>query len=1091
MKNLLDVKKHSTAMMKLIAQVQLKEHGVECYFENAATAITMQVARSEVLEAFKKDISKTADDLVKAQAIINTIKNGKVVEFDSIYNTVEEVFGSCYDATSNTITISGVTFIAASSNGYVKSDFQRIILESLFGIDKKELSGVLKALVKYEEAKTDIQKALLYPSTVLADEIIKKIADEDIKFESFRKQQSFEERAEFDVTFKRTGVTGVIQNSTYIDADGIKQLASSHKRKDAVELEKLLSSGSLKYIGAVEVDSDGSLEKMTYLVQQIEKLTLNTSVKFTLKARKLGNLKARGVFFPNQLIVAEDVRDTSAIIHEIAHLIHLKTLEENSFVNYMIEKLTPMIEFYDEITPSKVAYYKTPTEVVARACEIAALFAQEEGRFAIEDKEFDVIKSREFYAQQKGIYFNFTDFDEKTKEEFLALFELFYETSADEVVEGRYDNFIKIDTRYKRVEKKLDFYSLMKKEAQRANREKKALYSLVNSQNIKLIYENRGDVSIEELSKTILVNISYCGNHKERMTVPEWLEVIEDKSGVINFILRQVQNTLSKKEWIFFLHDLKSKAWKDITKEIFFGGFTDKFKRALRAEFRENETPQHDELKEFKESYILKNIGSLLGEELLRDEDFVKQVLEIEPSAIKHLNSSYISKEKLIELNTLVLKDEKKFLGTLIHPDLCDNEEFMKIVVAKEKRAMAYTVELRNNKRFMSWFFEQYGYEASLSYMGGKLKNDEVFAKPIIEDSNKYLEFFSKRVQTHPSIAAMYDEEEMELKKLEGAKASFRRKIARETKSMKVLEVLSKDKNYEVRAAVAKNSSTAVGTLLNLAKLKNEWVKQALAENPNTPKSVLDKLIKENDEYILASLAVNPSLTKQKLLRISQFEHRWVKWCVLKNQNIQEFAFDVKIHREIVSNCVRGEEEYFYYELKNASAFRGSYKFFDDIANNIEHYNLIGGYEAAFIEMATKIIEHNFTTPQQKKKTETKIEVKKVEEKKPEVQTEETDSDFEALIVSGEIIDFERTDGKGVEKVLRIEAKIDDFKSFNQYMRSNKMGYYSRFAKGFILYKEYAQKLLEKSGGQAKAASVATALYSADMLQNFANGTLF
>jgi len=67
--------------------------------------------------------------------------------------------------------------------------------------------------------------------------------------------------------------------------------------------------------------------------------------------------------------------------------------------------------------------------------------------------------------------------------------------------------------------------------------------------------------------------------------------------------------------------------------------------------------------------------------------------------------------------------------------------------------------------------------------------------------------------------------------------------------------------------------------------------------------------------------------------------------------------------------------------------------------------------------------------------------------------------DYQSLIESGEVVDFKRTDGKGIEKVLKIKEKINDFKDFNAYMRKNHIGYYSRIARGFILYDEYIKKV--------------------------------
>jgi hypothetical protein len=1086
MKDLLDVKKHSAAMMRLIATVQLKEHGVECYFENAAAAIAVGASRSEIIEALKKDIDKTAGVIMRAQPIIYSIKDGKVMEFDSIYNSIKDVFGSCYCKEKETITLSGVVFDLQSQHCRTKSEMSEIVLKNLFDIDKKELSGVLKTLSKYEEAKTDVDRAILYPSTILADKIIKKIVDEDIKFESFRKEMSFEDKAEFDKTFKRTGVTGVIQNSTYIDADGVKQLASSHKQQDAVELKRLLTSDTLKYIEAVEVDGDGSLAKMTHLVEQIEKLKLNTSVKFTLKARKLGNLKARGVFFPNQLIVAEDVRDTSAILHEIGHLIHLKNLEENKFVNYLIDKLTPMISLDDDIAPSKENYYKKPTEVVARACEIAALFAKEEGRLVVDDDDFEIIKSREFYTRSEGIYFNFTKFDATTKEEMLSLFELFYETSPDEVVESKYDNFIKIDTQYTKTKKELSFYEMMKKEALKKKRELKALYSLVNAQNIEMILQNRGQASVEEVAKQILTNIGYCGNHKDRMTVLEWMEVIEDKSGVILTLFREVQASMSQKEYLLFLTDFRENVYGKINSEIFFTGFRDAFRAKLREAFKQNETPNWDAMVELRSTTLSKNIGELLDTKTLQDKEFVKSLLKKEPRAAALIDSSLIDIKLLAEYNLFVLEQNKndKFFRVFINKALGDYEPFMKIALKQERLLITYAKNLRDSKDFMLWFFETHGYENNLTFLGDSLKDDIEFARPIVKENSKYLDFFSQRVQN------LLDEnpEDRELKKLEGAKVGYRKKVARETKSMKILEVLSRDKNYDVRAEVAKNEHAAYGTLLYLGKLKYRWIKTALAGNKNTPKSILDAFAKSDDEYVLAELAKNISTTTKQLQKLSQAAHEWVKWSVLQNQNIQDFTLPVKTHREIVGNCIRGDEEHFYYKIKSGSSFDGSFKFFDDMAKNIEMYHLKDGYNEVFSKMAAEIRDHLYKDGTIEVQTQTQ----RAEVVESEMRKNDAIEDFDSLIEQGEIVDFERTDGKGVEKVLKIRAQIDDFKSFNQYMKSNKMGYYSRFAKGFILYKEFANKLLEKiSSDSAKAASVAATLYSADVLQNFSNGTLF
>ncbi len=67
-------------------------------------------------------------------------------------------------------------------------------------------------------------------------------------------------------------------------------------------------------------------------------------------------------------------------------------------------------------------------------------------------------------------------------------------------------------------------------------------------------------------------------------------------------------------------------------------------------------------------------------------------------------------------------------------------------------------------------------------------------------------------------------------------------------------------------------------------------------------------------------------------------------------------------------------------------------------------------------------------------------------------------------------------------KVLKIKDKIEDFKSFNMYLIKNEIAYYSKYAKGFVV------KNIEKLQG---VAATTTALYSPEVLEVFAKGTLF
>jgi len=151
----------------------------------------------------------------------------------------------------------------------------------------------------------------------------------------------------------------------------------------------------------------------------------------------------------------------------------------------------------------------------------------------------------------RGIYFGFDTFNEEIKKELLALYELFFETAPGSIKKS-YDNFIKQKSFYRREEKKINFSDFLENIAIRDKREKKALYSLVNSNTIETIFAHRGNVSFIELAQTLLLNLPYWGAHKDRMTAKEWREIIEDKAGIFLYIMECTRTHLSKENWIEF-----------------------------------------------------------------------------------------------------------------------------------------------------------------------------------------------------------------------------------------------------------------------------------------------------------------------------------------------------------------------------------------------------------------------------------------------------------------------------------------------------------------------------------------------------------
>ena len=72
-----------------------------------------------------------------------------------------------------------------------------------------------------------------------------------------------------------------------------------------------------------------------------------------------------------------------------------------------------------------------------------------------------------------------------------------------------------------------------------------------------------------------------------------------------------------------------------------------------------------------------------------------------------------------------------------------------------------------------------------------------------------------------------------------------------------VLETLSKDEDWEVRANVAENPNAPTHVLENLSKDNNSDVRSSVASNPNAPVNILESLSKDEDWNVRASVAWN------------------------------------------------------------------------------------------------------------------------------------------------------------------------------------------------------------------------------------------
>ena len=812
---------------KLLKIIDLNQKGINYVVNKSASAIDLGLSKSEFLESFKNDVEKTAAYLYDSLPIIYSVNEGRVTEIHSLDNTIEGVFGSLVK--DNIVTLCTVKFDLSNYVPMKKSDIATAIYENLFGINRKELLALGKAIEKYETTSDLVEKAVLFPSTILANKLIEKVGRQNNLFSQYRKEMNFKQLEEFNITFNRSGIEDVIQNSTYISSKGIEQTIPAHKSftSSAIEIANGIKNNKFKYIEAVEVDGDADISKVLKIINQLEALKINTEFKFTLKFRKLGNYSANGLFMENGFIVAEDLRNTSALLHEIAHFVHMVSHNDNAFVNYMIAKLTPRVDLKAiEQIGGKKEYYLDSKEVLARALEIASLLASESGIVSFEDWEYGLIKSRSHYEMNEGIYFNFNSFDGETQLEMIELFKFFFDTSFGEVKNSNINNFSKIDTNYRKKEK--DIISLFKDISNNSKNEKKHIYSLVNGDNIQTIIDNKPyELSLEELTVKMLANLEYAGNHPARAMEEDWAKVKEDKAKVCMTLIEEIKKESSNKEYIEFLIQLQSLKIFDLLEySVGLLGFSKVSTRiAIRKKIKEMFSEgSHNECSVWL-SHCRKNLLKLADKENLNDIDLINSYVMVHPYVANEISKlDGVSLDTALKIGFFMIEnfpDKKSFIPKVCFEDFAFSIELVK----KEKtpEMLRYLGEnLTSNVQFMQQalsMFSGHSLATAFYYVGSELTKDVDFMKYWIA-KNPDLEKFADK-----TILALVNSKEVEVVvevSNEVEKPTKRKRNSK--KETKVVEVKEEQDFEEIlkNAKIEDFKHTQTGEELKVLKIKDK-----------------------------------------------------------------------------------------------------------------------------------------------------------------------------------------------------------------------------------------------------------------------------
>ncbi len=405
---LFNIAKHTNKTLKLADYVVKAKRDL---FYNKLARLEADINEVELIEAFHDDLKDTINKIIDIHSLLSTVdEKGDVLHLVGEKN-LSNVFGEAYDKEYQTLDLPFTKVYLHRELD--KESLKYAITNKLFGFKSTEYDQFYKQRkntfkLSETELYEDDEKIEFLASLKLRKKyqpIVNKIKGFINNNIEFRKALSLDDKNLIDkeITFDKSMVDSVAQSSLYISKkDGVLQWGSGFKTKYKKEVNNLIEA--LKdnpYVEAIEIDKDTSPEAFLSFMNQIKETKFNLSSPVILKSRKLGVYRANGLYFSSEHIVAVDVKDPSAAIHEMIHAVDLANPDiMHSKARYHIARALRSRIDKDElratVPKSKIGYYLSTEEIIARVGEIAYIF-----------EKFDYNPDKE----------NYSDFSQRVKEE--------------------------------------------------------------------------------------------------------------------------------------------------------------------------------------------------------------------------------------------------------------------------------------------------------------------------------------------------------------------------------------------------------------------------------------------------------------------------------------------------------------------------------------------------------------------------------------------------------------------------------------------------------------------------------------------------
>jgi len=361
-------------------------------------------------------------------------------------------------------------YIVKTLKENLKSFFEEINGKEITKEEKQFIETIIdsKSVNKPNMKALDLDKATFELFNTKSEELYKKL----IKFIEKTTNSSFELQEQLEYLEKESNLTtklkaeystghgGIIfdkRTTTSILKKGEEPvLRGFHQKEDNVEkikkIQELMSSEDAK-VSKLElhaIKSGGNnpidLDNVVNVLEQFNQMNFNIEQKFNFKIVPLGQHKADGLYIDNFDIVAVNGKSPGSILHEIIHLIDIKNIQTNPL---LMNKREEIIQFgkskldLSEINIKKIEYYSDDYEIIARMGEIAGLLMEEENEknnyegtkiIATNENDISMVKEREYYEKNKGIYFDFQNWTEGQKKEVIDFYKSFFTLSKKETL---------------------------------------------------------------------------------------------------------------------------------------------------------------------------------------------------------------------------------------------------------------------------------------------------------------------------------------------------------------------------------------------------------------------------------------------------------------------------------------------------------------------------------------------------------------------------------------------------------------------------------------------------------------------------------